>query len=517
MDYKYENDLDGISQYDDFDLENTKIVNAKYVKALVDVDKGNPYIEALPFPKNEKSITRIYTKTLPSYRYDNVKNMNNLQKMLAVGTLRELRFPLPFHSELEFDFYNALAVSYRARKRMESLDTKIDYISKNKINKTHSILAGDSAAATNAGFSLIGYSGCGKSSSIQSLVSHYPQVIIHGDNTVYRFPQIVYLVVNCVANSNFSALYEGIGDAIDKALGNIVPVYAKEVAKINNLGRKAEKIKEYIEKFAIGIIIFDEIQLIDFKHTKENSFDSLMTLANRTKVAIAVVGTEDARNKMFKELRTSRRVGMMIKGHTYCESKKYFAFLLKNLLRYQWFSEPLQISSELIDIFYDLSKGIIDQLIGIYTCVHFEYFRRKGKEKVTPQFIKKVAKKYYPNMQYVLNNLEDDEINEEYLNMKQNAELKIADILDKEKQEQREKEILQSSDSETKIIIQLSNIVANIQMIYDFTDSQIETAFNKVISKKVNEGKNEKEISRLTLEQLQKGILKVRTKKRKEQ
>ena len=183
-------------------------------------------------------------------------------------------------------------------------------------------------------------------------------------------------------------------------------------------------------------------------------------------------------------------------------------------MRYQWFSEPLQISSELIDIFYDLSKGIIDQLIGIYTCVHFEYFRRKGKEKVTPQFIKKVAKKYYPNMQYVLNNLEDDEINEEYLNMKQNAELKIADILDKEKQEQREKEILQSSDSETKIIIQLSNIVANIQMIYDFTDSQIETAFNKVISKKVNEGKNEKEISRLTLEQLQKGILKVRTKKK---
>lgn len=514
MDYKYENDLDGISQYDDFDLENTKIVNAKYVKALVDADKGNPYIEALPFPKNEKSITRIYTKTLPSYRYDNVKNMNNLQKMLAVGTLRELRFPLPFHSELEFDFYNALAVSYRARKRMESLDTKIDYISKNKINKTHSILAGDSAAATNAGFSLIGYSGCGKSSSIQSLVSHYPQVIIHGDNTVYRFPQIVYLVVNCVANSNFSALYEGIGDAIDKALGNIVPVYAKEVAKINNLGRKAEKIKEYIEKFAIGIIIFDEIQLIDFKHTKENSFDSLMTLSNRTKVAIAVVGTEDARNKMFKELRTSRRVGMMIKGHTYCESKKYFAFLLKNLLRYQWFDEPLQISSELVDVFYDLTKGIIDQLIGIYTCVHFEYFRRKGKEKVTPQFIKKVANKYYPNMQYVLNNLETDEINEEYLNMKQTAELKIADILDKEKQEQRENTILQSSDIESEIIVQLSNVVANIQMIYDFTDSQIETAFNKVISKKVNEGKNEKEISRLTLEQLQKGIPKVRTNKK---
>ena len=194
--------------------------------------------------------------------------------------------------------------------------------------------------------------------------------------------------------------------------------------------------------------------------------------------------------------------------------KNTLHFLLKNLLRYQWFDEPLQISSELIDVFYDLSKGIIDQLIGIYTCVHFEYFRRKGKEKITPQFIKKVAKKYYPNMQYVLNNLEDDEINEEYLNMKQNAELKIADILDKEKQEQREKEILQSSDIESEIIVQLSNVVANIQLMYDFTDSQIETAFNKVISKKINEGKNEREISRLTLEQLQKGIPKERTTKK---
>lgn len=183
-------------------------------------------------------------------------------------------------------------------------------------------------------------------------------------------------------------------------------------------------------------------------------------------------------------------------------------------MRYQWFDEPLQISSELIDVFYDLSKGIIDQLIGIYTCVHFEYFRRKGKEKITPQFIKKVAKKYYPNMQYVLNNLEDDEINEEYLNMKQNAELKIADILDKEKQEQQEKEILQSSDIESEIIVQLSNVVANIQLMYDFTDFQIETAFNKVISKKINEGKNEREISRLTLEQLQKGIPKERTTKK---
>lgn len=140
MNYEYVNNLDGISQYDEFDLENNKIVNARYVHALVDEDKGNPYIESLPFPRNEKSITRVYTRTLPSYRYDDVKNMNTLKKMLAVGTLRELRFPLPFHSELEFNFYNSLVTSYRSRKRIESMDTNLNYISDNKPNEIHSIL-----------------------------------------------------------------------------------------------------------------------------------------------------------------------------------------------------------------------------------------------------------------------------------------------------------------------------------------------------------------------------------------
>ena len=88
-----------------------------------------------------------------------------------------------------------------------------------------------------------------------------------------------------------------------------------EIMKIRTLGAKAERIREYVEKFAIGIIIFDEIQLLDFSHTRENSFDSLLTLSNRTKVATAVVGTEDAKAKMFKTLRTARRVGNVINGN----------------------------------------------------------------------------------------------------------------------------------------------------------------------------------------------------------
>ena len=64
---------------------------------------------------------------------------------------------------------------------------------------------------------------------------------MHDDGDGGYFPQITYLVVNCIANSNFSALYEGIGDAIDKAFGNAQPVYALEIKKTMALEIKPKR------------------------------------------------------------------------------------------------------------------------------------------------------------------------------------------------------------------------------------------------------------------------------------
>lgn len=494
---------EGVSQYEDCDLTETNIVDAIYIPAKMDIDKGNPYIEALPNPRSEENIMNAYTRSLPGYSYDKVKGMSRLDKLLAVGTLRELRFPLPFHKELEFLFYNALLTSYRARKQMRSDHSQIDLIVDNDTKETNLILSGDSSEATNASFSLIGYSGCGKSSAISYLVHYYPQVIIHTDEEGGYFPQITYLVVNCIPNSNFAALYEGIGEAIDKALNNIEPVYAKKIGKMRGLGNKAELVKEYVEKFAIGIIIFDEIQFIDFEHTKENTFNSLLTLSNRTKVAIAIVGTEDARDKMFKELRTSRRIGMMINGNLYCENKDYFKFLVKSLFRYQWFDNIVEVTDEIVDTLYEVTKGIVDQLIAVYSCMHYEYLNKKKKPNINGEYIRKVANKFYPGIQYVLAHLESTDKSTELQMIREEAENKIDEILDKAKQDQ-EMEKIMNADLTTEMI-QLSNVVSIIRSLYDeYSDTQIETAFKKVTAKKSSQGKTEKEISRLVVEQLQK-------------
>ena len=89
------------TQYEDYDFEESKTVEARYVKALVECDKGNPYIEALPYPRNDEDVRDAYTKNLLLYDYDKVKDMTKLEKMLQVSTLRQLRFPLTFHKNLD--------------------------------------------------------------------------------------------------------------------------------------------------------------------------------------------------------------------------------------------------------------------------------------------------------------------------------------------------------------------------------------------------------------------------------
>lgn len=494
---------EGASQYEAYDLTSQTVVPARYVKAKIKEDEGNMYIEALPYPRENKDIYRAYSRSFASYDYDSIKKMTKLEKMLQVSMLKEIRFPLPFHSELEFSFYNALLISYRHRKRCPVYDKNINYMAENRDNEMTSVLYGDSSDATNAGFSLIGYSGCGKSSAISTLVSHYPQVIIHEDGDGGYFPQITYLVVNCIANSNFSALYEGIGDAIDKAFGNAQPVYALEIKKTMGLGNKAEKVRSFIELFGVGIIIFDEIQLIDFQHTKENSFDSLLTLANRTKVAIAVVGTEDARDKMFHELRTARRVGIMINGNRYCENREFFEYLVSQIFEYQWFKEPIEVTDKIIDALYDVTKGIIDQLVSIYLCMNIEAITARKKIEINADFIHHVADKYYPGIQDVLGSIECNADALELENIRKNADARISKLMDEAKQEQEMKKIKENSTA--KPDVSLHNVASNIRTIYDdYTDNQIEEAYNKVIRKASSSGKSEKEITRLVVETLQK-------------
>lgn len=361
------------------------IVDAIYQKPLVSSDKGNIYIEALPHPVyDSKECIAKYTKGIKDYDYSEAMQLPKETRLFSVGQLKSVRVFLPFCQELEQRFYETLCESYRLRR------PKVTY----KGDEINITTVGNVCDSAVSGFAIVGRSGCGKSSSIASLLSTYPQVIYHTIEGV-RFPQIVYLMVSCVPNSNFNALYASIGKAIDRALG--VQIYESAIKYTGTLGGKLNYIERLVEKFGIGMIILDEIQLLKFSNIGENTFESFLTLSNETKVAVSVVGTEDALNKMETNLRTRRRVKYTINASTYTENKQYYGYLVDELLKYQWTDEQMTFDKACYDELYKRSRGIVDFVVSIIIALQTELIMSK-KRTINPQFIADTTNKYFKGL-----------------------------------------------------------------------------------------------------------------------
>ena len=509
MTYKYEDLPLGKRQYDDYDLTETMCVPARYVKAVCPPDRGNPFIEALPAPRDFEEVYTAYTKPLTDFDYEKIKAMSTIEQQISVTSLRSLRYMLPFHPVLEVEFHSALLNSYRNRHFQYFSDEQQIFQNDEKQN-THLSLQGKVAAAANAGCTLLGYSGCGKSSALEILLSNYPQVIEHQNEQYHRFTQIVYLVVVCPANSNFSALYNSIGAEIDKALGNITPIYEEMIQKKRTLAEKATIVCKLINLFGIGCLIFDEIQLIDFQSQKENTFESLLTIVNQTKVALLAVGTEDAYQKMFPNLRTSRRTGPYINANLYCQDHQYFSSIVKNLMRYQWFDQYIPYSQEIADAFYDVTSGIADQLIAVYMYVQIDYLREPDKPTITPNYIRSVSQKYFPEMKNLLDRIGDPEVETQRQALMRIAKQELEQDLQIQQQKEAAAFYIEKASSNDlvdranlrgNVIKNVQNTLATLNKVYNI--SKVEKAVDHVMQSKANASASELELSQKAFKRLE--------------
>ena len=490
IEYEYEKLENGSRQYDAVDYLSMRGVKARYVS--YSTDTGNPYIEALPKPRIQSELD-IACRTILK--------------------LRDVRFPLPLNYELEDEVFNALVLSYRARTmfRDDGGDISLEYEAKNQEQHADGILIGNDAAAANAGITMLGYSGCGKSSALETLFRNYPQFIIHKGKGMTTYPQIVYLVVQCPPHSNFRGLYKNIGIAIDRALGNVKPVYEKELDAGNRgtLSIYTDKVRTLIEKFAIGLIIFDEIQHIHFDVTLENSFESILELSNKTKVAFGVVGTEDAYDKIFSgNLRQSRRLGAEIHADIYCKNRELFDYNVKQLFNYQWFNKLVEPDKEIIDKLYDCTKGIIDQLIGLYMYMNIDYVRAQRKPKVNADYVQRTMERHYPGVMGLLSNLKDPKVEVERAKLAKQANDDMQQIAQEEKRKAAEKAALNANKApDAERIVELKQfVVSRIMEIDDrFNASTIENMVDKVLVSKEGKEKSNDDIAimRMTFKKLQ--------------
>ncbi|MBR3243606.1 MAG: ATP-binding protein [Parasporobacterium sp.] len=501
FDYKYVEKLrPGENQYDGiYDLDKDTIVEARYIPSKT--MPGNPFIEALPAPWSMREIMQNYTHPISIPTEEELAEMDEYEREDNIDILLDtFRVQLPFHAIVEKQFHRALIRSYNKRRVVEDqmVDVKLhvegkEIISHNKLKVKH-------MSDPVGGFTLLGSGGCGKSTGVNMMLSHYPQTIVHAKDTWQRTYQIVYLLVQCTPNSNFSKLYENIGEAIDDALCNFNPVY-KNLFQKGGLGEKYNLLKELVMKFNIGCLILDEIELMDVRSNRESSLEALLTLTNETGVAISVIGTLDAYKNLFFKARTARRMGVSIIASRYCAERERFGLIASMLTLYQWGNGPTEYTKELIDALFDASNGVISDLVEIYKLIQKDRVRlipsiddtaaekqtkKRKKFDITPEYIHKKSLEYYELLQQA-RALEKDptkdnsvkRISEEIQRLNTAAE--AAEIAQMEK---RYDEVM-ADDTYRQMVVKRENVKLCIKNLgLHFNENYVDRAFSITLKSK---------------------------------
>ena len=498
FDYQY-TDLkeNQTTQYNSKSFNISEAIEAVYIKSPVKTDNGNPFIEALPRPRLDKEVTRDYELGI-----DITKGIKDEFTTLSeISLLKSIRFKLPFHQKMEEEMYNCLINSYRSREFIIG-------------NKNDSKVIGNVYDAATDGFNLLGASGSGKSSALKILLSRYPQVINHHLEGYGDFKQIVYLVVSTSPNANFSALYISIAKAIDNALGFAEPLYEKVLQKRISLGEKTMIIEDLIERFSIGMILIDEIQLMSFSTSKESSFTSLAKLSNDTKVSIATIGLPEAMNKMFRQEWTARRLGSTIQADFYCGSYDYFEMNLNKLLKYNWLKYPIEVTKEGIDTLFKLTNGTIAYLISFYMRIQLNNINNNNQVKLTKEYVEEIMNKYYYGLVKILTNsegktckdIQEQEIQRLQIINKVNDEFN-AEINKKLQEAEMSKQLIeQKLESQDANEIEITQYIIKMIQIFDSTkdENEIIKCLKQIVQsyKKKNLDLNKEELLIQTVEKL---------------
>ena len=403
----------GESQYDNVEKEflSHRPVKAKYIKPLCEYDYGNPFISALPPARSAEECIAAYTTEIP-YDSEKIASMSIEERLDSIKLLSITRICLPYYFILEKTFRDTLISAYTDRHHINLIRDKAIYAGEFSINMEFTPKIDGSVT----GFSILGSSGCGKSSAIGACLDHYPQVIYHeSDNS--RFIQVNYIKVECPTNANMGSLYTAIGIELDRALGN--NIYEKMILSSRTNGEKTNTLCKILNNLNVGCIIVEEIQHLADGNSKEASFDSFLTISNVTRTPFIVIGTLDGYNKIFHSKQVARRVGIELHADNYCNDKELWDMILRRLWRYQWYGVKMELTNDIKEILYEETKGVIGLLVVLLKYMQVMYILKKKEGQITTSYIKQIMKTYFPRIRELMNkNLSNKEMSELQENVK---------------------------------------------------------------------------------------------------
>jgi len=164
---------------------------------------------------------------------------------------------------------------------------------------------------------------------------------------------------------------------------------------------------------SIGMIILDELQNLNMAKSggANKVLNFICTIINTVGVPVIMVGTPKSMPLLSKEFRLARR-SEGVGGLFFDRIKKdeSFNILLEGLWEYQWTKNYSALNQEYIDLMFLESQGITDVLIKLFVAAQVRAIS-SGKEEISPDLIRKVAKENFNFIRGMLNDLRSGNIN----------------------------------------------------------------------------------------------------------
>ncbi|MCI0766429.1 ATP-binding protein [Bacillus sp. TL12] len=371
------------------------ITQAVYVEQEVVDFRGNPLIEALP---PILSPEEAYEKMSYYPAFDAIEaSLPTHVRYHAIPRINRFFQPVMQHLDLEQRFSRLLRHGYVSRNPRLP-----DY--NRALNGTQDI------RSTASSMTLMGFSGIGKTTAIERILSLYPQVILH--EYPLNLMQVVWLKLNCPHDGSLKSLCLDFFLKMDQLLGT--NYYEKFGSRRNSISSMVTRMGQIARLHCIGAIVIDEIQHL--LATRDNNSEKMMnffvTLVNEVGVPIMMIGTMRAKAVLQQDFCQARR-GSGQGDMVWQQMKKDddWNLLIESLWEYQWIKYHTPLTEELNQALYDESQGIVDIAVKLFALAQGRAIET-GVEQFTPTAIKQVAKDDLKLVQPMLKALRDGRTSE---------------------------------------------------------------------------------------------------------
>lgn len=342
-------------------MDEAMVVQADYCESPVPDYQGNPLIESLPPILSEDAAGAAIAR-FPDVPSDEERRLPAEERLHCIDRLRYVVQPLPIHLELESVVSVLLRSGYVGRNPMRAETWRHLY----SLSTGYQPAPGFSSTAST--FSLVGHSGIGKSTALESILQLYPQAIRHQRYRDHAFihTQITWLKLDCPHDGSLSGLCRAFFRAVDKVIGQERYSHSGGLRGIPDMIQRMEQVASI---YFIGGLFIDELQHLKAAKTggKENMLNFFVSLLNQIGIPVAFIGTYSMLGLFADVMRNARRACGM--GNypfvAPVADDPFWKILLDALWSYQWIKQPGPLTPEISDTLYDLTQGITDFLVKL--------------------------------------------------------------------------------------------------------------------------------------------------------